>query len=142
MTGALLFVLRLAMAISLYVFLGWGLLVLWRDLKRHSELLATRLAPPIGLAAQLVEGLKEYQFKGEEILIGREAACDVLLDDLTVSGKHARLAYHSSQWWVEDLQSRNGTYLNREPVISQVVLANGDELQVGQVIVQIAIGDR
>jgi hypothetical protein len=142
MTGALLLALRLAMAISLYAFLVWGLLVLWRDLKRHSELLATRLAPPIGLAAQLVEGLQEYQFKTEEVLIGREPACEVLLDDLTVSGKHARLVYHDSQWWVEDLKSRNGTYLNREPVISQVVLANGDELQVGQVIVQIAIGDR
>jgi len=43
---------------------------------------------------------------------------------------------------VTAMSCRNGTLLNREPVLSQVVLASGDELQVGQVIVQVAIGDR
>jgi predicted component of type VI protein secretion system len=130
------------MAISLFMFLGWALLVLWKDLKRHSETLVTRQVAPISLAAKLLEGAQEYQFITREILIGREQACDLSLEDLTVSGHHARLAFHHGNWWVEDLHSRNGTFLNREPVLSQVVLASGDELQVGQVIVQVAIGDR
>jgi hypothetical protein len=142
MTGVLLLALRLAMAVILYLFLGWAMVILWRDLKRHSELLAARQAPPITLAANIAGGSFEHQFKVQEILIGREPACDVMLEDLTVSGQHARLAYHHSQWWVEDLQSRNGTFLNREPVTSQVVLTNGDELQVGQIIVHLVIGER
>jgi hypothetical protein len=142
MIGALLLVLRLAMAISLLLFLGWALLILWKDLKRHSETLVTRQISPISLAAQMLDGAQEYQFIVKEILIGREQACDLPLEDLTVSGRHAKLAFHHGHWWVEDLHSRNGTLLNREPVLSQVVLASGDELQVGQVIVQVAIGDR
>jgi FHA domain len=143
MTAVILLILRLGMAFALYVFLGWGFLVLWRDLKRHSDLLASRQVPQITLAAQMVEGdMVEYQFKGQEVLIGREQSCDVPLEDLTVSGQHARLVYHHGQWWIVDLNSRNGTYLNKEPVISQVVLATGDELKFGGVVVQIAIGDR
>jgi hypothetical protein len=142
MAGILLLILRLLLAAVLLLFLGWGLLVLWQDLKRHSELLADRLIPPITLAANLGESTLEFTFRTPEVFIGRESSCDVLLEDLTVSGRHARLAYLKGQWFVEDLQSRNGTFLNREPVLSQVVLADGDELRVGQVIIQIAIGDR
>jgi pSer/pThr/pTyr-binding forkhead associated (FHA) protein len=142
MAGILLLVLRLAMAVSLYLFLGWALLVLWRDLKRHSEVLAARQAPSLTLAARLQAGAVEYQAEIQEILIGREPACDVYLEDLTVSAQHARLAFHHGQWWVEDLHSRNGTFLNQEKVLSQVVLASGDELQLGEVMVQVAIGDR
>lgn len=115
---------------------------MWRDIKRHSELLADRLVPPITLAANLGDSVLEFKFRTQEVFIGRESSCDVHLDDLTVSGRHARLAYQKGQWFVEDLQSRNGTFLNREPVLSQVVLADGDELRVGQVIIQVAIGDR
>jgi len=142
MAGVLLLVLRLSMAAALFLFLGWGLLVLWRDIKRHSELLADRLVPPITLAANLGDSTLEFNFRTREVFIGRESSCDVRLDDLTVSGRHARLVYQKGHWFVEDLQSRNGTFLNREPVLSQVVLADGDELRVGQVIIQIAIGDR
>jgi pSer/pThr/pTyr-binding forkhead associated (FHA) protein len=53
------------------------------------------------------------------------------LDDKTVSARHARLAYHHGQWWLEDLRSRNGTFLNTKAVHEPLVLATGDEVQFG-----------
>jgi pSer/pThr/pTyr-binding forkhead associated (FHA) protein len=72
-----------------------------------------------------------------EILIGRDPACDCQLDDMTVSAHHAKLEYHHNQWWVEDLGSTNGTYLNQENINTATVLAPGDELQIGQVTLKV-----
>jgi pSer/pThr/pTyr-binding forkhead associated (FHA) protein len=76
-------------------------------------------------------------------MVGRDPACDLILADKTVSGQHARLSYQMTQWWVEDLQSTNGSRLNQQAVSSPVVLTSGDELCFGQLVfqVQIAIPD-
>ena len=80
------------------------------------------------------------EFTTPDILVGREQTCDLVLDEKTVSGEHARLSYHHGNWWVEDLHSRNGTFLNLELLDTQVVLTSGDELQVGQEKIRIEIG--
>ena len=53
----------------------------------------------------------------------------------------ARMCYRQGQWWVEDLQSTNGTYLNDEPVSSPLVITSGDQVRCGQVILDIAVGE-
>jgi pSer/pThr/pTyr-binding forkhead associated (FHA) protein len=63
------------------------------------------------------------------------------LDANTVSAEHARLSYHHQNWWLEDLGSRNGTYLNLERVTTAAILVSGDELQIGQVLIKISIND-
>jgi pSer/pThr/pTyr-binding forkhead associated (FHA) protein len=86
------------------------------------------------------DGLDKLSFNQPEVIIGRSASCDVILEDKTVSGRHARLAYHHGQWWLEDLGSTNGTFLNGEPVSAAVVLTHGDQLRCGQMAGVIAIG--
>ena len=143
MSGQILLVLRIALALSLYAFLGWALLTLWRDLKRQSEMLAARQAPPISLLRPAIDGSFEpFRFVAAEILVGRDPVCDLCLDDKTVSAEHARLAYHHNQWWVEDLRSRNGTYLNQEVISSPIVVTTGDELRFGQVVLVVQVGDK
>ena len=127
------------MTIALYAFLAWALWTLWRDLKRQGELLMARQAPPLTLI--LKESQDIYHFHHPIIRIGRDLACDFCLDDKTVSTQHARLSFHHSQWWLEDLNSTNGTFLNQEPVSVPVVVTEGDELRVGQVILNIVFGD-
>jgi len=141
MSGSILLILRLVMTLTLYAFLGWALLTLWRDLKRQSELVAARQTPPITLSHQTGEGSTPYYFSSQEILIGRDPVCDCQMDDMTVSASHARLSYHHGQWWIEDLQSTNGTFLNQEPVSTPVVITSADELRCGQVVFIITIGD-
>ena len=62
------------------------------------------------------------------------------MDDQTVSSQHARLAYRKQQWWLEDLASTNGTFLNGEAVTTPVVITHGDELRLGHLGVRIEIG--
>lgn len=62
---------------------------------------------------------------------GRHPDSDIFLDDVTVSRRHAEFRLEGSEFQVVDVGSLNGTYVNREPVDS-AVLVNGDEVQVGK----------
>jgi len=66
----------------------------------------------------------------EAVLIGRSSDAAVLLDDISVSRRHAEVRPGPDGWAVGDLGSLNGTYLNLRRV-EQAVLAHGDEIQVG-----------
>jgi len=55
----------------------------------------------------------------------------VFLDDVTVSRRHAEVRRREAAWFVHDLGSLNGTYVNRERV-DIAKLASGDELQIGK----------
>jgi hypothetical protein len=69
--------------------------------------------------------------QGERTTIGRSPDCDIFLDDVTVSRKHAVLVYKDDAFFVEDQGSLNGTFLNRRRIESGR-LENGDELQIGK----------
>ena len=64
-------------------------------------------------------------------LIGRAPDCDVFLDDVTVSRRHAELLVDGDQFTIRDLGSLNGTFVNRKRVES-AELNDGDEVQVGK----------
>lgn len=74
--------------------------------------------------------------EGAIITVGRDAGCDLFLDDITVSRKHAEIqSAHTSEgivWTVLDTASLNGTYLNRELISQKAFLVSGDELQFGK----------
>lgn len=139
MSGPVLLLVRIALAVSLYAFLGWGLWLLWRDLRRQSRALGEPVHPALLLA--LKEGAQPamYRFTAAEITIGRDSTCECRLDTPTISARHARLSYHHGQWWVEDLHSRNGTFLNDESVRNQVVITSGDSLRCGSVVFGIEV---
>jgi hypothetical protein len=64
------------------------------------------------------------------LLVGRHLGCDIVLDDLSVSRRHARLRFRDGHWVLQDLQSTNGTLVNRAPVV-RCQLQPGDEVHVG-----------
>jgi len=53
-----------------------------------------------------------YTFAENTVTIGRDYVNQILLVDQTVSRQHARLTLRDGKWYVEDLKSRNGTFLN------------------------------
>jgi FHA domain-containing protein/zinc ribbon protein len=69
--------------------------------------------------------------QGDRTTIGRSPDCPVFLDDVTVSRRHAVLVEREGRWFVEDLGSLNGTFVNRRRVESSE-LSDGDELQIGK----------
>jgi pSer/pThr/pTyr-binding forkhead associated (FHA) protein len=68
---------------------------------------------------------------GRVAVIGRDRGCDVVLDDVTVSRRHAELRFGDGLVTLEDLGSLNGTYVNRSPV-REAVLHDGDTIWVGE----------
>lgn len=62
---------------------------------------------------------------------GRHPGSDIFLDDVTVSRRHAEFRRENDEFWIVDVGSLNGTYLNRKPVQS-AALGNGDEIQIGK----------
>lgn len=139
MSGPILLALRIAIAAALYAFLGWGLWLLWRDLRRQSRLLGATVNPVLVMARQGSDPPVMYRFTSLEVTIGRDTTCECRLDDPIISARHARLSFHHAQWWIEDLHSRNGTFLNDEPVRSQVVVTSGDSLRCGTLVFLITI---
>jgi hypothetical protein len=70
--------------------------------------------------------------QGERTTIGRSPDCDIFLDDVTVSRKHAVLVRRDDGLFIEDEGSLNGTFLNRRRIDAPARLENSDELQVGK----------
>jgi hypothetical protein len=68
---------------------------------------------------------------GDVLTIGRSPQSDLFLDDVTVSRHHARILIEADTYLIEDLNSLNGTYVNRKR-IEQHQLFDGDELQIGK----------
>jgi pSer/pThr/pTyr-binding forkhead associated (FHA) protein len=62
---------------------------------------------------------------------GRHPESDIFLDDVTVSRRHAEFRRKDGQFYVHDVGSLNGTYVNRQRV-EETLLAAGDELQIGK----------
>src|SRR6266540_3600552 len=67
----------------------------------------------------------------ERVTIGRSPDCDIFLDDVTVSRRHAVVMKSDSGLAIEDEGSLNGTFLNRKRIESGE-LTDGDELQIGK----------
>ncbi|HEY3727944.1 MAG TPA: FHA domain-containing protein [Solirubrobacteraceae bacterium] len=66
----------------------------------------------------------------EELLVGRHPGCDVVLGDLTVSRRHARLRFRDGNWVLHDLGSTNGTLVNDARVV-RCQLRPGDRVAIG-----------
>ena len=74
---------------------------------------------------------EQFPLERTQTTIGRTPDCDIFLDDVTVSRRHAIVAKGARTFTLEDLGSLNGTFLNRHR-IEQADLENGDEVQIGK----------
>jgi pSer/pThr/pTyr-binding forkhead associated (FHA) protein len=136
MSAVLLLGLRILATVALYSFVGWALYQLWRSLKQEATFLASRKVIPLTLTIHTSENeTHSLHFTQGDIVMGRDPDCECPLDDAAISARHARLAYHHNQWWLEDLQSTNGTKLNDDSVQTATVVVNGDTIKCGQTAV-------
>jgi pSer/pThr/pTyr-binding forkhead associated (FHA) protein len=75
--------------------------------------------------------LKTIETDRDEITIGRKKSNNIDIDNLQVSNKHARIVKHAGNYFIEDLKSTNGTFLNDEK-ISKEPLRDKDIITVGK----------
>jgi len=74
---------------------------------------------------------EHFAITADSVSIGRSPSAGIMLDDVTVSREHARILRKPDGLYIEDLQSLNGTYVNRRRIESHH-LGEGDELQIGK----------
>jgi len=76
--------------------------------------------------------LQELEIQAECLVIGRDANSDIRLGDLTVSRQHGQLRREAGgRYFIENLQSRNGIYLNGHEISRPTALTDGDQLKIG-----------
>lgn len=140
MIATVVLTLRIAMAIALFSFLGWALIILWQELGQQANNLATLKTPIINLEfATGQEKTTRKRFTVSGIVIGRDKNCDLSVTDEAVSAHHALITFHHGQWWLEDLHSKNGTFLNREKINIPAVLITDDEFTCGDTLFRVHI---
>ena len=66
------------------------------------------------------------------LTIGRSPHVELRLDDDGISRNHARIRSETNRAWIEDMESRNGTFVNGERITNPVELKEGDKVQVGR----------
>lgn len=71
----------------------------------------------------------------EPVVIGRGTDCDVRIRHRNISRRHCRIWQDDSRYWLEDLGSTNGTFINDKPV-SQSEISDGDHITIGQSILK------
>jgi hypothetical protein len=72
-----------------------------------------------------------------EVTIGRAPGCAVRVDDTFASQLHARVFQRDGRWYVEDLGSTNGTWLNRKRVHGPLPVSKGDRIAVGDTVLEL-----
>jgi serine phosphatase RsbU (regulator of sigma subunit) len=77
-----------------------------------------------------------YQLGDGEYLIGRRSDCHICIPDMGVSRQHARVRRESGQWFIEDLGSNNGTYVNGQRV-QWVGLQDRDEICIANIRIRV-----
>ena len=86
-------------------------------------------APVLIAQSGEIDGMK-YSLDSGEFYMGRDADCDAVIPDRQVSRKHARLVRKAAGIFLQDLDSKNGTYLNGRQITEEELIQDGDVIQV------------
>lgn len=74
---------------------------------------------------------------GRPIMIGRADDSTLVLDDDFASTRHARISLRGTDWYVEDLGSTNGTFLDRAKVTAPIRVPLGAPIRIGKTVIEL-----
>lgn len=74
---------------------------------------------------------QEFLLIEDVTTLGRAASCQVVIESELVSRRHAQIIRRDEIYWLRDLASKNGTWLDNEPVTAESPLADGAEIRIG-----------
>ena len=83
---------------------------------------------------------KRMQLGSAPFAIGRSSKSDLFLDQESISRNHARITFDGAQYWVQDLRSTNGTFVN-DDAVQERCLRDGDQVRVGRSILKFMTGE-
>lgn len=74
---------------------------------------------------------------GGTVTFGRAPNCSLVLDDEYASSMHAKLYEKNGEYWLTDMQSTNGTYLDNKPVEGEVRVHVGQAIKIGETVIEL-----
>ncbi len=116
----------------LYAFLFWAVRVVALEAQR----LPARKAGARLLIESEAETPRTFTLT-EAATIGRLPDNDIVIEDTAISGRHARIMRRRGRWWLEDLDSSNGTWLNEARLDDRLRLDDGDHIRLGRTTITI-----
>lgn len=125
---------RLLFLLLLYLFLARVIRALMRDLRAAARETVDRPGRLVVLESPGGEPELGRSFGLDVITpLGRDVNNAIVIDDPFASAEHAVLTFRGRSWYLEDLESTNGSFINGQPIDGVAALSYGDEIQVGQV---------
>jgi hypothetical protein len=132
-----LLIYRGLLAILIYAFLTVALYVMWREFSHNAN--KTDLNPETAVVIRSCvsespdtsEASTEHQLR-PVTAIGRSSDNHIVIDDPFTSTHHAMIVWRDQRWWIEDLESHNGTLLNDLLLTEPSVLTSGDIIRIGE----------
>ena len=137
MNAIIALILRILLVIFAYAFVGGVGYLIYKDLKSTVHQQEFMTVPPIIMQVNMDQQTITQRFSQTEIILGRDPSYDLTLDNSTISLRHSRITFHDKQWWVEDLDSTNGSFLNNVSIDTPTVITSGDQLKLGRVLINI-----
>lgn len=132
--AASLWLLRFLFLAALYLFLFAVVRVLVRDLRAAALEPGTEIGRLHVLASPEGEPPVGAVFALDAVTsLGRDVNNTIVVEDSFASAEHAVLTFRGRTWYLEDLASTNGTYLNGSRIDGMAPIGYGDDIQIGQV---------
>jgi hypothetical protein len=129
-----IWVVRLLFLVLLYLFLFGIARTLLRDLGAATREPNAELGRLVVTASPAGEPPAGSSLPLDAITtLGRDVNNAIVIEDQFASSQHAILTFRGRTWYVEDLGSTNGTFVNGSPIEGVVPVGYGDEIQLGQV---------
>jgi pSer/pThr/pTyr-binding forkhead associated (FHA) protein len=148
-----LMLLKIALLVLLYLFVWRAVRVVVVDLYGPREPRRTRTRPepkpkvrpakrgrgtPGKVVVITESGGKAGTHRLSGVLqIGRDPSCEIRLSDNYISQVHAKISNRNGSWFVEDMGSTNGTYLNQRKVTAPTEIGPGDRIRVGKTVLEV-----
>ncbi len=121
--------------VIIYLFILSIIRLIYLDIRGISQEISDsgRYLKLINRKDSLPFNVKEHYLLKGEITLGRSNNNRIVLKDPYISKNHLKIAEDEGDFYLVDLGSANGTYLNGEKILDVVKLKNGDRIRVGQV---------
>ena len=134
---------RILFLLLLYVFLFGVARALIRDLRQAAREPGTQIGRLVVVTSPSGEPAAGSSIGLDAITtLGRDVNNAIVVDDQFASAQHAVLTFRGRTWYVEDLNSTNGTFVNGVQIEGVSPLGYGDELQLGQVRMRLELPRR
>ena len=129
MQGLLIY--RALLIILIYAFLSIALYILWRGFNHNARTTENNPESAILVSMDKQSQPTEYQLR-PVTAIGRSSDNHIVIEDPFTSTHHAVIVWRDQRWYIEDLESHNGTQLNDIQMTEPIVLTSGDIIRIGE----------